>query len=471
MSSVPRDEPPPPRLSRWRFFSRSFRIQATVWNTFTILLFTIAALIGLRYGLSFTLLREEDKLLAEDATEVTLLVKQFAPHWDQVGEELERKAESHAPRRWFGQVRDLDGNILASSREVPSLPLIGSAAPSPRTNGSFRITERQYSPREGQAFQIVVGATTEEIEEDVARFTQLVLIASVFLLILAPLGGFWLAGRVIRPLADMIARTSKLRPSNINERLPIRQTGDELDQLAITINSMLDRIADYLARHRDLTANAAHELRSPLAAMLSTAEVALNQDRSAEEYKDLLGTIVEECLRLGSLVQQLLLLAESDAGRLQPRDEPVRLDEIAAKTVEMFRGVAEHRGLILELHTQQATISADSGHLRQIVGNLIDNAIKFTTKGTVKIEVSLDESGSRILKVTDTGAGISPEHLPHVFDRFYRGEQARSRLTSGGTGLGLSICKALASANGGSIDIESSLGVGTVIRVVFLKTD
>jgi heavy metal sensor kinase len=313
---------------------------------------------------------------------------------------------------------------------------------------------------------IYIGATNDMVDEDVARMTRVMAVAGVMLLLLAPLGGYWLAGRVIRPLSNIIAKTGQLRPAKLDQRLPIRHTGDELDQLSLTINSLLDRIADYLAGHRELTANVAHELRSPLAAIMSSAEVALNQERTVEEYKELLGSVVEECGRLGTMVQQLLMLAESDAGRLTRADMPVQLDQLVNKAVDMFQGVAESRGIALKASVSEAVwVSGDAGQLRQVIFNLIDNAIKFTQKGEVRIEVSADANGNGSLKVIDTGVGIPPEHIPFIFDRFYRGDQSRTRLATGGSGLGLAICRALIAAHGGKISIKSDVGVGTDVRV------
>ncbi len=469
MSSVVDEGESPPGLpapNRSLRFPRSFRGLVTAWNTVTILLFTVTMLAGLRYGLSYTLLHEEDRLLADDATEVGLLIER-APRWGIVQAVLDRKANSHADRKWFGEVRDSAGTTLARSESVPDIPFAFPRADAPQalTLGSYRALQRRYQVG-GSAFVILVGSSTEGIDEDVVRLTNLILIAGVALLIFAPLGGFWLAGRVIRPLANIIERTASLRPGNLHERLPIRHTGDELDRLSMTINDLLDRIAHYLARHRDLTANAAHELRSPLTAMLSSAEVALNQDRTTEEYKDLLGSIVEECTRLGTLVQQLLLLAESDAGRLERKAERVPLDQLARRAAEMFEGVAESKGVSLEIQAPQPVwVAGDAGMVRQVIFNLIDNALKFTPAGSVRVEVKADAEGAGQLAVTDTGVGIPPESLPYVFDRFYRGDHARTRLATGGSGLGLSICKALVTANGGAIAITSEVSRGTRVQV------
>src|SRR5262249_5153685 len=150
--------------------------------------------------------------------------------------------------------------------------------------------------------------------EDIAKVTQVMTIVALLIMLIAPLGGFWLSGRATHPLAQIIHTADRLRPRRMEERLPIRGTGDELDQLSATINRFLDLIAESLDRNREFVANAAHELRSPLAAIQSSVEVALNSDRTIDEYKDLLSDIVDECSSLGKLVNQLLLLAESDAG-------------------------------------------------------------------------------------------------------------------------------------------------------------
>jgi two-component system heavy metal sensor histidine kinase CusS len=474
MSSVQVDGPQggyPAFQRSWFRFPRSFRGLVTAWNTVTILVFTATILVGLRIGLRYLMLLDEDKLLAENTTEMGLILDRIAPRpdrWDAFQRSLDRKAESYSDRKWFGVVLSNDGAILARTQALPDIqiPSAKAAAPLVQTVGSFRTLQRRHLINGEEPVLIFVGSTTDEITDDIERLTELLLVAGLLLLIFAPLGGFWLAGRVIRPLAAIITATANLRPSNFHERLPIRNTGDELDQLSITINGLLDRIADYLARHRYLTANAAHELRSPLTAILSSAEVALHQDRSVDEYKDLLGSIVEECTRLGTLVQQLLLLAESDAGRLEKASGQVPLDQLARRAADMFLGVAESRGIRLELVApREVLVLADADYLKQVIFNLIDNALKFTAAGFVRVEVRVDDQKNGLLIVTDSGIGIPAKNLPYVFDRFYRGDHARTRLETGGSGLGLSICKALVTASGGTISVTSEVGRGTEVRV------
>ena len=260
----------------------------------------------------------------------------------------------------------------------------------------------------------------------------------------------------------------------MEERLPIRGTLDELDQLSATINRFLDLLGDYLERNREFVANAAHELRSPLAAVQSSVEVTLNTDRTVEEYQDLLAEIADQCGQLRVLVNQLLLLAETDVRSSVDR-RPVRFDRLVEKSIEMFRGAAEERGIQLAGDLEDPlTLYADGDRLRQVVNNLIDNSLKFTAKGG-QVDVSLHiepVAHELILTVTDTGMGISPDDLPHVFERFYRGDKSRQRenLTSG-NGLGLSICHSIVLAHGGTIHAESEPGRGTTFTVLLPLPD
>jgi heavy metal sensor kinase len=306
------------------------------------------------------------------------------------------------------------------------------------------------------------------VHTDVSRQGRLVLAAGVLILVVAPVVGYWLAGRATRPLAAMLRTAGRLRPDHLDERLPLHGTGDELDRLADTINGLLDRLAEHVARQREFTANAAHDLRSPLAALRTAIEVALDQERSPEEYRDLLGELAEDCQGLSVLVNQLLLLAEGDAGRLQPGSQVVRLDQLVTRSADMFRGVAESRGVeLLTPVLAAAAVCGDATHLRQVIHNLIDNAIKYTPSGG-KITVAVDAGGlglglgQAVLRVEDTGTGITAEALPQVFDRFFRADRSRS---GGGSGLGLSICQAIVTAHGGQIIVESSAGGGTCVTV------
>jgi signal transduction histidine kinase len=197
--------------------------------------------------------------------------------------------------------------------------------------------------------------------------------------------------------------------------------------------------------------------------------VALNADRTVEEYKEVLSVLLEECGQMRMLVNQLLLLAEGDAGRLRLHSEALRWDQIVANSVEMFRVVAEAAEVeLMARHIEPVLIHGDGNRLWQVINNLLDNALKFTPpQGRVSVDLRLDEARRLcILEVTDTGAGIAPNDLPRIFDRFYQGDKARERSSlSRGLGLGLSICQAIVAAHGGTIEVASALSRGTTFTV------
>jgi two-component system heavy metal sensor histidine kinase CusS len=248
---------------------------------------------------------------------------------------------------------------------------------------------------------------------------------------------------------------------------------DELDRLAQTINGPLDRIAAYLQERRDFLANAAHELRTPLAAIHSSVEVALNNNRSREEYENLLVEIIDQGACLEKLVNQLLLISETemDAERLKSEFTFVPLDEVVARSVAMFRGVAESHDVSLEAHIHSNVHVFGSRHLlRQMVNNLIDNAVKYTPAGGhvwVDLVVRQAEHNAGVrLCVADNGPGIAPSDVARVFERFYRADKSRSRMhETDGTGLGLSMCQAVVYAHAGTIACQSGLGEGTRMDV------
>ncbi len=450
-----------------RFFG-TLRFRLAFWNTVGLLLLGVGTLVGLREGLRYTLSGELDRLLNEDAQEVALDVERFHPDAAAVTGALERKARSHADRDWFGQVLDGQGRILSQSSSAPDLPWPPAPGAAALDLGGYRAVVRPLRVSLSAALTVRVGSGLRFITEDVATLTRILVTAGGVLLLVAPLTGYWLAGRATRPLQTIIATTDRIRPSDFRERLPLRGTGDELDRLSATINGLLDRIAGHLSRQRDFVANAAHELRSPLTALRTSIEVALERDRSPGEYQELLGDLVEEVAALGSLVNQMLLLAEGDADRLRPGAAVLRLDELAARAADMFQGVAEQRGVELRLAAAApVTVRGDAAHVRQVIHNLVDNAIKFTPDGgCVTLEVGPGAPGRVLLRVRDTGTGIAPDDLPHVFDRFFRADRARSRDGGArGTGLGLSICRAVVTAYGGRLDVDSAPGCGTTVTV------
>lgn len=447
----------------------TLRFRLTLWNTAVVLLTVVVTLVGVREGLRRIQAKRQQEFLREECLEVQHQIEQGYPRWERIYEELTEKVESHKARRMCVQVFDVAGKLQWSSTPKPET----AWAERLFEDGGRVIAADDYrlleTPLHHPAVTLRVGVTTERADNDLARFTEAMLVVGALLLLVAPVGGYWLAGRATRPLKRIIDTTARLHPADLAERLPVRGSNDELDRLSETINRLLDRIASHLEQNREFTANAAHELRSPLTAIQNSLEVALNADRSPSEYQETLTEMLEECDHLRSLVNQLLLLAEADAGRLPLPGKSVPLDQVVQRSLDMFQGVAENAGVQLQAtRLEPVHIRGDDHRLRQVVNNLIDNAIKFTSSpGKVRVDLRLDTARNEaVLVVSDTGSGIAPDDLPHIFERFYRGDKSRRREQHAwGMGLGLSICRSLIAAHGGRIDVASTLGSGTDFTV------
>jgi two-component system heavy metal sensor histidine kinase CusS len=462
-------------------------------NACVVLLASMATLFTLRAGMQFALLHELDQILSEDLSEVELAMAAV----DDVGsselrEQLERKARGHIQHRWFVELLPMVGGIgpnAATSSSNPTDPAdhdpLGwqsvntpsflreypEPLHSPTTLEGYRIHTRTIGKGRGAVTHLRLGASLDLIKRDLALIDRIIGVTLVLGLIIAPLGGYALAGVATRPLEQIIRTADRLRPEQLDERLPVRDRGDELDQLSLAFNRLLDRIASFLERNGDFLANAAHELRTPLAALRSTAEVALRSERSASEYQELLATIIDESETLELLVNQLLLLAETEAGvdTVVAHGEMTDVGDLLEKACDMFAGVAESRSIELNCQTlPQVFVKGNRQHLRQVMNNLIDNAVKFTNSGgrvDVRLELGPAAHTARVT-VRDTGVGIPPADQPRLFERFFRGERSHRRdLPTRGTGLGLSICEAVVKAHGGTIEVASELGSGSTFTV------
>lgn len=451
---------------------QTLRFRLTLWNTTVVLILLVVNVAGIHLGLEFTQSQMVDEFLSEELDSAALTWNLLGGPSPQLHNLYNQRSVGHPRRRLFIQLIDASDRLEWSSEQAPTehvLPPHVLPFDTPSTIGEIRILCRRVQLPDGRPITLRVGCWLGHTQENMQRFTKILVAVGVLLMLAAPLGGYLLAYRATRPLARIIRIAKRLQPAHLEERLPIRGTRDEVDQLSLTINDLLDRIAVYLQQSRDFTANAAHELRSPLTALQSSLEIALNADRSMEEYKEVLAVLLEECGQMRLLVNQLLLLAEGDAGRLRLHAQTLRLDEIVASSLEMFQAVAESAGVeLISCRLEPVAIHGDGSQLWQVVNNLLDNAIKFTpAPGRVSLDFYLDTAGHEcVLEVADTGLGIAPQDLPHVFERFYQGDKARQReLPSRGSGLGLSICQAVVMAHGGTIQVASTLGRGTTFTV------
>jgi two-component system, OmpR family, heavy metal sensor histidine kinase CusS len=459
-------------VQRIREFFSTLRMRLVLWTALIVFLMDSGTNIIVREVEHRLLQQNYDGFLLKSLDDVNQLVANADPaNPDQLDAELRSQVSANESRSWFLQIFDAKKRASFTSRNAPPLdaPAFVGEVNGPKNNGDYRIFEKRLQKPSGETYYVRCGFLQVALLDDIEILNRSLFLASLSTLLAVPLGAYLIALRATRPIAQIITTTAQLQPSNLNERLPIRGTNDEIDQLSQTINGMLDRLALFIDQNRDFVANAAHELRSPLAAIRTSVEVGLNQGRTPEEYALILTDVMEEITRLAGLVNRLLILAEGDAGRLGGRDQTTRLDKVIRESVDMFEPVAETKGVRLMIgDLAPALVPGDETSLRQIVRNLIDNAIKYNRdQGSVVVHLRLDANKRfAFLIVNDTGIGIQREDLPRLFERFYRADKARSREKEPtGYGLGLCICQTIVQALKGEITVASEKGKGSTFTV------
>jgi len=365
-------------------------------------------------------------------------------------------------RQWIYRPRQFQAS-------VPKLePLNGEALRFITTNlelQQYRIA-RQRVWVDGRVYQIDAAVPTEAFDQALDNFR---LVEKRFLpplVVLASLLGYWLSGRALAPVNRIIEGAERVGVRNLSERLEVPKAQDELRRLTETLNAMLERIENSVKRITQFTADASHDLRTPLALIRTNAELALRRPRSESEYQETLCRILATSEETTEVIEKLLMLARADANVAQFRLEPVNLYPVLQRVAQKGKVLALGKGIIFSesVVPYSHTILGDEAALERLFLSILDNAVKYTlSAGQVSLLFHL-ENGQAVIEITDTGIGIHPKDLPHVFERFYRADQTRSRETRG-SGLGLAIAKWIAERHGGSIKLESQLGCGTQVTI------
>lgn len=347
-----------------------------------------------------------------------------------------------------------------------------AAVPPPAALGTSevsRVRQREGTLREAivqgpRETLIVVGRSVHEELAYLNRLVGVLFGAGLGILVLALVGGWFLVKRAIRPLHQISATAESISAANLSRRIDIESTENELGRLAGVLNTTFDRLQEAFEQQARFTADASHELRTPVSVILAQTAMARRRERSAEEYREVIDACFVVGNRMKALVDGLLTLARTDAGDLRLEACEFDLAQLVEDCAGMLESLAAERGVALRLDLQPTTVTGDADRVVQVVSNLLTNAIRYNREGG-HVRLTLEERGAdAVLTVTDSGVGIPEEDLHRVFDRFYRGDPARSG-KCGGAGLGLAISRAVVEAHGGTITCESVRREGSTFTV------
>jgi two-component system heavy metal sensor histidine kinase CusS len=444
-----------------------------------ILLFTLAAglLLACGLGIFYSIVvrhavAEDNSVLADKMFGLSADLRESGP--EMLGKELAARHAGEHTAYWI-RILDSQGNVIAETPHMDRLipPQIFPAGREPaealrirkdyRTSGKlFSLVAFNEHPT-GDAYTLQLAqdrSSDEQVERNFALLFIAVLfggvVASAFIAIVVTRRG-------LRPLRQMTESLGRIGPDQLKQRIGSIGWPRELQPLAIAFDQMLTRLDDSFTRLSQFSADLAHELRTPIANMLGEAQVALTRDRSAADYRETVESTVAECERLSRIVDNLLFVARVDAAR-----EPIARKQFDArveveKIAEFYQTIAEDHHVTITC-SGNGQIYADPDLFQRAVGNLLDNALRFTPEnGSIEIALRQHDANFEVA-ISDNGCGIAAQHLPRVFDRFYRAESSRG---SDGAGLGLALVKSIVDLHGGSAIIESKVGRGTVVKLVF----
>jgi heavy metal sensor kinase len=459
--------------------TRSLRFRITAWYAGllagTLILFGASVYLGLERYLDWTLQRT---LAVECRTIATQLLSQFpAKDTAWLGREIN---EDYAPevnglfirvsRQGTGVVylsgAPKDGTFDPSHIPFPSeKEMDGSRKLQFDSGNRLLINSTTLAMPDGNRFIVESGAPYHQIEVALHGLLLTFAIYMPFVVSLAVAGGYWLMRRSLQPVDEITKRAEGITSTNLSQRLPVIRSGDELERLSMSLNRMIERLDNAFQHINRFSADASHELRTPLTILQLELEGIAQNHRRDVSLGEQIGSALEETHRMSRIVESLLTISRLDAGEVKMDKSHLDLGELAASTAGEMNLLAEEKSISVRIHAGLGVeVAGDRVRLQQVVVNLIDNSIKYTAKGgTIEVRVGR-EGNNAVLEVSDNGLGIPSHDLPHVFERFYRADKARSR-ASGGAGLGLSIVKAICSAHHGDIQVSSQEGKGSTFRV------
>lgn len=456
--------------------SLSFRLVTWYAGLLTLVFVLLGALtvVLLRQYLEANVLDTQERRARQIADTLVAAVSRTGE--SAIGHEI---ADLYAPEEneRFIRITRADGHVVYVSdkprdgsfdpSKVPALPAARAGDLQRKVDdpsGSMLIAALPYAVGD-VAYVVEVGVSSARTDETVREVLLMLAIGLPIAVAVAVAGGFVLVRRALKPVDNLSQKAAAITQHNLSERLPVVRTGDELERLSLSLNVMISRLEDAINSSKQFVADASHELRTPLAVLRGELENLAQDIELKPQTRETLGSALEEVDRLGEIVEGLLALSRLDTGETQSQWVKFDLAELVSTTADQMSLLAEDKNIAVVCDSvTRVMIEGDQARLKQVVVNLLDNAIKYTPHGgRIKLTIA-QEDGYAVLDIADDGIGIPAEALPHVFKRFFRVDGSRSR-DQGGAGLGLSIVKSICDAHGARVEVSSTPGQGSLFRI------
>ena len=461
-----------------KFFRRT-DVKLTLWYILTFLLSGLIICGFLYFRLRHQLIKEVDRFILDEIKELgEILTKN--PYDKNVLKNFENHVEARTLYPVYFRVLMESGDNFYSSKKFEEIGYVPDKRVWIKVRNGKEMRENVRPPGRRRPHRIIttflpvhghpgyiilVGTHLKFVRKSLSNFKSNMFITLPILMLLGSLGGWFLARKSLSPIGYIAAKARNITSKNLNERLKSRGAEDEMDDLIRTINEMIARLEESFKRISEFTADASHELKTPLCAMRGEAEVLLSKERASEEYQEGLAHFIEEFDHLNQMINDLILLSKFDTNREELKMTPLRLDLLIKDLCNLFKVLAEQKNIALIIGPiQEVMVMGDKTRLQQLFTNLIDNAVKFTSeRGSVRICLEKNTDFVQV-KVMDTGIGIPKEEQENIFKRFYRVDKSRSKET-GGVGLGLSIAEWIAHVHHWRIEVNSELDKGSTFTV------
>jgi heavy metal sensor kinase len=444
---------------------KSIKFRLTIWYLLAIALLLAVFGAVAYFMLSKNLYRNLDEALRARVAELqsSITVKDHQISFEQKFNDLILIYDADG-----ALLQKLGPNVRFSNIEgMVQQALFGqsSFSTAPTTEGQeVRLYAAPFNLDSRTRIAIIVGRLTREIQDMLSIFRVIIIYSALAVVLLAGVGGMFLANRTLKPVNYITDIARGIGEGDLSRRIDV-QSEDEMGRLATTLNGMIARLEEAFRKQRQFAADASHELRTPLAIIQAESSLALGKKRTPTEYQRSLELVSQEVAYMSEILGKLLLLARSDAG-----SEPFNLEEVNVRDLftdisSDVEALAQEKGVAFNLGPMEnLTVKGDRFKLRQLFLNILDNAIRYTPRGGSVTSSLVRKNGSAFVSISDTGMGIPTEHLPFIFDRFYRVDKARSR-TDGGMGLGLAIASSITQLHGGQIEVESQVGKGSTFHI------